>query len=153
MPTVWGREFGYASEGRPALKLPFFLRNLGVTAVRNPLPGFDPIYYHYWYRDSASFGAGPMVHYLTYGWKEGRDPSAGFSTSGYLEANPDVTALKMNPLLHFLEYGPGGRTTRLAEGPEPAGAPSEIGRRADEALGAASGLAPRAAGARHVRPR
>ena len=105
MPTVWGREFGFASEGRPALKLPFFLRNLGVTAVRNPLPGFDPIYYHYWYRDSASFGAGPMVHYLTYGWKEGRDPSAGFSTSGYLEANPDVTALKMNPLLHFLEYG------------------------------------------------
>ena len=78
---------------------------------RTQLPGFDATYYLYWYRDVARYGAGPLEHYLTIGWKEGRDPSAGFSTDGYLTANPDVKASDVNPLIHFLEYG-------LAEGRE-----------------------------------
>ena len=36
---------------------------------------------------------------------EGRDPSAGFSTDGYLLANPDVRESGINPLVHFLDFG------------------------------------------------
>lgn len=54
-------------------------------------------------------GLDPIRHYLDQGWKEGRDPSAGFSTSGYLIANPDVAEAGHNPLLHFVNVG-------LAEG-------------------------------------
>ena len=61
-------------------------RNLTST----PLPGFDPSYYLASYPDVRLLGLDPLRHYLDRGWKEGRDPSAGFSTSGYLAANPDV---------------------------------------------------------------
>ena len=36
---------------------------------------------------------------------EGRNPSAEFSTKGYLKAHKDVAAQGVNPLLHYLEYG------------------------------------------------
>ena len=87
------------------MKLPLFLHRIGLPVVRNALPGFDAVYYRYWYRDVEMFGAAPLVHYVTFGWKEGRDPSAGFSSSGYLTANPDVVALDICPLIHFLERG------------------------------------------------
>ena len=40
-----------------------------------------------------------------FGWREGRDPSAGFDTQGYLAANPDVAAAGLNPLDHYLQCG------------------------------------------------
>lgn len=79
------------------------------SLVKTPLPGFDPIYYLYWYPDVRAAGLDPLHHFLHHGWKEGRDPSAGFSTSGYLAANPDVAASGHNPLIHFVNSG-------LAEG-------------------------------------
>jgi hypothetical protein len=36
---------------------------------------------------------------------EGRDPSAEFDTSYYLEANPVVARSGINPLVHFLRFG------------------------------------------------
>ena len=80
-------------------------RLLGRPLFRAPLPGFDPVYYLYWYRDVYAAGLDPLQHFLQFGWREGRDPSAGFSTRGYIAANPDVRASGMNPLLHFLEHG------------------------------------------------
>jgi serralysin len=47
----------------------------------------------------------PLLHYQVVGWTEGRDPSAGFDTLGYLAANPDVAAAGINPLDHFLQLG------------------------------------------------
>jgi len=47
----------------------------------------------------------PYQHYLAYGWKEGRDPSAQFSTAKYLAAYSDVKAAGVDPLLHYVEYG------------------------------------------------
>ena len=73
--------------------------------LRVPLPGFDPVFYRYWYRDVRSYRPGPLRHYLCLGWREGRDPSAGFSTRGYLAANTDVANAGVNPLIHFLEFG------------------------------------------------
>lgn len=73
--------------------------------IKTPVPGFDPVYYLYWYPDVRAEGSDPLEHYLQRGWKEGRDPSGGFSTSGYLAANPDVAQAGHNPLLHFLNNG------------------------------------------------
>lgn len=69
------------------------------------LPGFDAAYYRTWYPDTARYPLGPTRHYLDFGWREGRDPSGQFSTDGYLDANPDVRAADINPLVHFLEVG------------------------------------------------
>ena len=57
----------------------------------------------------AAAHVNPLLHYEEYGWKEGRNPSAGFDTDKYLAAYGDVRAAGMDPLLHYIEYG-------LAEG-------------------------------------
>ena len=87
------------------MDLSLIVRRVLSPIIRAPLPGFDAVYYQYWYRDVLTFGAGPVAHYLAHGWREERDPSAGFSTSGYLNANPDVVGLGICPLVHFLEIG------------------------------------------------
>ncbi|WP_313899300.1 hypothetical protein [Methylobacterium sp. J-078] len=91
------------------MKLLRILRKPRPSAVDSHLPGFDEAYYRLWYPDVAQFGGTPLQHYLRHGWREGRDPSAGFSGNGYLTANPDVRAERINPLTHFLKRG-------LAEG-------------------------------------
>jgi len=45
------------------------------------------------------------THYATYGWHEGRDPNAYFSTGSYLGVNPDVAAAGLDPLEHYVRYG------------------------------------------------
>lgn len=50
-------------------------------------------------------GIDPVRHYVTRGWREGRDPNPFFHTRHYLENNPDVAAAGANPMLHFLERG------------------------------------------------
>ena len=47
----------------------------------------------------------PLVHYLAAGGLEGRDPHPLFSSSFYLESNPDVAEAGVNPLAHYLERG------------------------------------------------
>jgi O-antigen biosynthesis protein len=55
----------------------------------------------------------PLEHYAIFGWREGRDPSASFSTAEYLQRYPDVQAADMNPLLHFVLSGKAeGRMSR-----------------------------------------
>lgn len=66
---------------------------------------FDPAYYLERYPDVAVAGLGAIEHYVEYGAKEGRDPSAWFSSSYYLKKNPDVAKAGINPLLHFSEHG------------------------------------------------
>ncbi|MGU3284979.1 hypothetical protein [Methylobacterium mesophilicum] len=95
--------------------------------IKTPLPGFDPIYYLYWYPDVCAAGLDPLQHYLLAGWKEGRDPSAGFSTSGYLATNPDVATAGHNPLLHFVNTGfAEGRGGYLKDPAAPAPRPNHI---------------------------
>lgn len=47
----------------------------------------------------------PLLHYEQFGWMEGRDPSAAFSTQQYLAAYTDVAAAKMDPLSHYAQFG------------------------------------------------
>ena len=44
-------------------------------------------------------------HYMSDGWKEGRDPSLNFSVAGYLSAYPDVKEAGIEPLSHYLAFG------------------------------------------------
>ena len=46
-----------------------------------------------------------LLHYLTTGWDRGIDPSERFSTSWYLDTNPDVRVARRQPLLHYLSSG------------------------------------------------
>src|SRR5260221_162885 len=69
----------------------------------NPL--VDALYYDRSYQDVFHAGVNPAQHYDQYGWHEGRDPDAYFSTKGYLNANPDVKAAGIDPLTHYDQYG------------------------------------------------
>jgi hypothetical protein len=73
---------------------------------------FDPHFYLLAYPDVAAAvpaGMDPAAfafqHYQTYGWHEGRNPDAYFSTSGYLNAYADVRAAGVNPLDHYEHNG------------------------------------------------
>lgn len=72
-----------------------------VQVARSPI--FDDV----WYAKQIS-GLSPSraaAHYLSTGWREGRDPSPYFSTSWYLKAYPDVRDSGLCPLVHFLKNG------------------------------------------------
>lgn len=55
--------------------------------------------------DVREAGLHPVVHYAHTGWKEGRDPSHAFSTTGYLRRHTDVRESGANPLQHYVEIG------------------------------------------------
>ena len=46
-----------------------------------------------------------LWHFENFGWQEGRNPSAFFDVSLYLEQNSDVAEAGINPLTHFEEFG------------------------------------------------
>ncbi|MFC7334084.1 hemolysin-type calcium-binding region, partial [Rhodocista pekingensis] len=56
--------------------------------------------------EAGTFRSG-YEHYLEFGWREDRDPSAWFDLSAYLERNPDVAAAGIDPLRHWLVWGIG----------------------------------------------
>jgi hypothetical protein len=66
---------------------------------------FDEPWYLKQNPDVANAGKAALEHYLTFGWKEERDPSPGFSTRYYLEKYGDVRALGISPLLHYCVTG------------------------------------------------
>ncbi len=85
------------------MRAKFFLRPY-VTLLESS-PYFDAEWYLKTYPDVGVSGLSPARHYLLYGWRELRDPSADFSTRRYLELNPDVLAQGVCPLLHYEQSG------------------------------------------------
>ncbi|PZQ64166.1 MAG: hypothetical protein DI570_06345 [Phenylobacterium zucineum] len=67
--------------------------------------GFDAAFYLRAYPDVAEAGDDPLEHYLAHGWREGRDPSAEFSTRAYIEAFPELADGATNPFVHYLTNG------------------------------------------------
>lgn len=65
----------------------------------------DFLYYDSRYRDLAVADVNAQQHYEASGWREGRDPNAFFSTTGYLASNPDIAAAGINPLAHYDAVG------------------------------------------------
>jgi hypothetical protein len=66
---------------------------------------FDPDYYLANNPDVRAQGLDPLVHFMTTGWCEGRNPSRSFDVGYYRRANPDVAATGLNPLLHYCLSG------------------------------------------------
>lgn len=99
-----------------------FLRTGTVLSLTGGQPAFQPGFFD---RDGylsanpdiRAAGIDPYAHYVTAGWREGRDPSARFDTDAYLRHNPDVAAAGINPLVHYLSAGQGeGRAAHPAVG-------------------------------------
>lgn len=88
---------------------------------------FDEVFYRRKNSDVDFSEITPIAHYAQFGWREGRDPSPDFSTTGYLHLNPDVREVDMNPLLHFVVQGKSeGRLSRPRQRtPSPADGLSE----------------------------
>jgi glycosyltransferase involved in cell wall biosynthesis len=87
---------------------------------------FDAGYYFATNPDLLGSGIDPLLHYVLFGCREGRNPSPDFNTSWYLQNNPDLIQWKRNPLIHFMIHGRHeGRSPRPDVGtPAPAMAPS-----------------------------
>lgn len=81
------------------LRSKFFLRPHIAVLEKSSL--FDAEWYLKTYPDVKRAKLDPIRHYLLFGWRELRDPSAEFSTRRYLERNPDVLAQGICPLLHY----------------------------------------------------
>src|SRR5262249_49461929 len=47
----------------------------------------------------------PLLHFITNGALEGRDPNPFFDSDWYLEKNPDVATDGNNPLHHYMVHG------------------------------------------------
>ena len=52
-------------------------------------------------------GDTPVLHWLTAGWRVGRDPHPLFDSSWYLEQYPDVAEANIDPVSHYLQSGAG----------------------------------------------
>lgn len=65
---------------------------------------FDEKWYLETYPDLVNADMDLAFHYLNWGYREGRNPSAFFHSRDYFDLNPDVPLTK-NPLLHFLRFG------------------------------------------------
>ena len=95
LPSFRARHPGIA----PGRLLAHFLehrRNGQVT----PIAEFDAAWYLQRYPDIAAAGIDPFEHYLLWGWREGRDPSASFDTRFYVRRYLDPQQDE-NPLLHY----------------------------------------------------
>lgn len=66
---------------------------------------FDEAWYLSVYRDVADSKQDPIVHFLTSGTFEGRQPRADFNPIAYLMSNPDLACNGMNPFVHFVRAG------------------------------------------------
>lgn len=66
---------------------------------------FDAEYYLEENPDLAARGVSPLLHFLTIGWIEGRNPSADFSTDYYIRHNRDIREQRINPFLHYVRSG------------------------------------------------
>lgn len=81
---------------------------------------FNEDFYLIEYPDVKSSGIDPAFHYAGTGWREGRNPSPGFSTNDYLNLHLDVKHAEINPLLHYIWAGfHEGRSKTLADSSAP----------------------------------
>jgi hypothetical protein len=77
----------------------------GTVNKSDGKPLVDDLFYYARNHDVWNAHLDADAHYDQYGWREGRDPNAYFSTAAYLSQNPDVQAAGLNPLEHYAHYG------------------------------------------------
>jgi hypothetical protein len=83
-------------------------------------PEFDVDYYLSHNKDIAEGKIDPIKHYIDHGWKESRNPCAGFNTGYYYFRNKDVIPSGISPFRHYIEIGrQEGRSPCNQNGREP----------------------------------
>jgi len=65
---------------------------------------FDSDYYLFNNPDVRNANINPLIHFINFGWIEGRDPSKDFNTKYYLSTNPELIKSGINPLIHYIRY-------------------------------------------------
>jgi glycosyltransferase involved in cell wall biosynthesis len=76
-----------------------------LHATSNQLEGLDTKFYLSANSDVRIAGVDPAQHYMTHGWKEGRNPSAEFDTVFYRMAVCGATDPDLCPLVHYNDTG------------------------------------------------
>ena len=66
---------------------------------------FDAGFYAGAQADVIEAGFDPLDHFMSSGWREGRDPTPDFSVKDYLETYPDIAEAGINPFVHYLQTG------------------------------------------------
>jgi hypothetical protein len=66
---------------------------------------FDKRFYLDSNPDLLAAGVDPIVHYLQFGAREGRNPSPFFAETGYRGRNPDVAAANISAIEHYESHG------------------------------------------------
>ena len=84
------------------LKFYKFIRDYNLIKKSNL---FDSEYYLAQNEDVKKAKIDPIKHYLKFGWKEGRNPSAKFNGNEYLNKRPDVQVAGICPLVHYIKFG------------------------------------------------
>ena len=82
-----------------------FLFTDGTVNDNDGDPLVDDLFYYSHNHDVWNAHVDADQHYHQYGWHEGRDPNAFFSTSFYLSLNQDVKQAGVDPLVHFDQFG------------------------------------------------
>lgn len=63
---------------------------------------FDKDYYLNNYPEIQNSNIDPFDHYISEGWKEGKNPNKDFDTKFYININPEYKKYKLNPLQHYV---------------------------------------------------
>ena len=66
---------------------------------------FDKNYYLNKYKDVKDSGMNPIIHYMLYGFKEGKKPNKNFDGIYYSHKYADALNSKLSPLVHYSLYG------------------------------------------------
>ncbi|WP_051305211.1 glycosyltransferase [Desulfogranum mediterraneum] len=85
------------------VKARFMLQRPYRAIVRSGL--FDADYYLRENPDLQSSLIDPVIHYLQYGYSEGRDPNPLFATWWYRRRYPESAEQGINPLYHYIAQG------------------------------------------------
>jgi hypothetical protein len=104
---------------RHALKVRYFGLSVPTSRyslIRNSV-FFDKNFYLTSNPEVKSKRFDPVVHYLQYGGKEGRDPGPHFSEAGYRALSPDVAVTSLSALEHYESHGRNQGRRLLAAGP------------------------------------
>lgn len=84
------------------------LANIDARGVIATISGeFDPELYLRENPDVRAAKLRPLLHYINYGWNEGRNPNGLFWTAYYLSQNEDVRSSSVNPFYHYIVHGRG----------------------------------------------
>ena len=93
-------------EEAPARSVNPLVDFLSRHGARTPRPHmlFDPVYYLDRYPDVATAPINAFLHYLMYGWREGRNPHSLFDSAFY-RSQQDMNSKGVCPLIHYVLEG------------------------------------------------